>query len=92
MRVLLTDDGTGGMLPLVTTQSQPVVAFASARLTEVIHDGWPQVARGDAELLAETLVRLAISYAMLPKDPPDAAISIVMTVIEPFVEQALGRG
>ncbi|MDO8185182.1 TetR family transcriptional regulator [Conexibacter sp. JD483] len=92
VRVLLTDDGTGGMLPLVTTQSRPVVAFASARLTEVIHDGWPQVAYADAELLAETLVRLAISYAMLPKDPPDAAITTVMTVIEPFVEQALGRG
>jgi AcrR family transcriptional regulator len=91
VRMLLTDDGTGGMLPLVTTQSQPVVAFASTRLTEVIHDGWPQVARTDAELLAETLVRLAISYAMLPKDPPDAAIEIVMTVIEPFVERALGR-
>lgn len=91
VRMLLTDDGTGGMLPLVTTQSQPVVAFASARLTQVIHDGWPQVALPDAELLAETLVRLAISYAMLPKDPPDAAITTVMTVIEPFVEQALGR-
>ena len=91
VRMLLTDDGTGGMLPLVTTQSQPVVAFASARLTDVVHDGWPQVARGDAELLAETLVRLAISYAMLPTDPPDAAIGIVMTVIEPFVERALGR-
>lgn len=89
VRTLLTDDGTGGMLPLVTTQSQPVVAFASLRLTEVIHDGWPQVARGDAELLAETLVRLAISYAMLPKDPPDGAITTVMTVIEPFVERAL---
>lgn len=91
LRMLLTDDGTGGMLPLVTTQSQPVVAFASGRLTDVIHDGWPQVTRADAELLAETLVRLAISYAMLPKDPPDAAITVVMTVIEPFVEQALGR-
>lgn len=91
VRMLLTDDGTGGMLPLVTTQSAPVVAFASARLTAVIHDGWPQVALSDAELLAETLVRLAISYAMLPKEPPDAAITIVMTVIEPFVEQALGR-
>lgn len=92
VRTLLTDDGTGGMLPLVTTQSQPVVAFASARLTEVIHDGWPQVRRPDAELLAECLVRLAISYAMLPKDPPDAAITTVMTLIEPYIERALRGG
>jgi AcrR family transcriptional regulator len=91
VRTLLTDDGTGGMLPLVTTQSQPLVAFASARLTDVIHDGWPQVARSDAELLAECLVRLAISYAMLPKDPPAAAITTVMRLIEPYVERALTR-
>ena len=31
MRILLSDDGTGGMLPLVTTQSMPVVTWASAR-------------------------------------------------------------
>jgi AcrR family transcriptional regulator len=92
VRTLLTDDGTGGMLPLVTTQSQPVVAFASARLTEVIRGGWPQVSRADAELLAECLVRLAISYAMLPKDPPQDAIATVMRLIEPYIERALAGG
>lgn len=92
VRALLHDDGTGGMLPLVTTQSQPVVTFASLRLVEVVCDGWPQVTREDAEVLAESLVRLAISYAMLPKDPPERTIPTVMAVIEPFVERALGRG
>lgn len=91
VRALLHDDGTGGMLPLVTTQSQPVVTFASLRLVEVVCDGWPQVAREDAEVLAESLVRLAISYAMLPKDPPERTIPTVMAVIEPFVERALGE-
>lgn len=91
VRTLLHDDGTGGMLPLVTTQSQPVVTFASLRLTEVIHDGWPQVDRAEVELLAECLVRLAISYAMLPKDPPEQAIPTVMALIEPYVERALAN-
>lgn len=86
---LLRDDGTGGMLPLVTTQSQPVVAFASHRLTEVMLEGWPHVERAQAEVLAEGLVRLAISYAMLPKDPPERTIPAVMALLEPFVEQAL---
>ncbi|MBB4661246.1 TetR family transcriptional regulator [Conexibacter arvalis] len=89
---LLRDDGTGGMLPLVTTQSQPVVAFASARLVDVICEGWPQAERADAEVLAECLVRLALSYAMLPKDPPEQTIPTVMALIEPFVERALGAG
>jgi AcrR family transcriptional regulator len=89
VRMLLTDDGTGGMLPLVTTQSQPVVAFASYRLTTVILDCWPHVKRADVDTLAESLVRLAISYAMLPKDPPSEAIPTVMALLEPFIEQAL---
>src|SRR5829696_8609299 len=36
VRVLLSDDGTGGMLPFVTTQGMPVVVFATARLFETI--------------------------------------------------------
>ena len=68
VRILLSDDGTGGLLPLVTTQSMPVVAWASARLAAVMRDGWPSVSERDAELLAETLVRLAISYVTVPKD------------------------
>ena len=45
VRVLLSDDGTGGMLPFVTTQGMPVVVFATARLFETIRDG---LARGAA--------------------------------------------
>ncbi|MGH2912748.1 MAG: TetR family transcriptional regulator, partial [Solirubrobacteraceae bacterium] len=34
VRLLLEDDGTGGMLPLVTTRSRPVLDWAAARLCE----------------------------------------------------------
>lgn len=90
VRALLHDDGTGGMLPLVTTRSQPVVAFASHRLAGVIREGWPQVGEEDAAVLAESLVRLALSYAMLPHDPPERTIPTVMALIDPFVQRALG--
>jgi len=33
IRILLSDDGTGGMLPFVTTQGMPVVEWATTRLT-----------------------------------------------------------
>jgi len=36
VRILLSDDGTGGMLPFVTTQGMPVVQWATARLTATI--------------------------------------------------------
>jgi len=91
LRTLLHDDGTGGMLPLVTTRSQPVVAFASERLVAVVCEGWPQVARADAEVLADGLVRLALSYAMLPADPPERTVPTVMALIDPFLARALGE-
>src|SRR6266487_7199038 len=57
VRILLSDDGTGGMLPFVTTQGMPVVQWATARLTVVIEEGWPQAPAKKTALLAESLVR-----------------------------------
>src|SRR4051794_13878944 len=71
VHILLSDDGTGGMLPFVTTQGMPVVQWATARLKATIQEGWPQAPAGDAALLAESLVRLAISYITAPSGPPE---------------------
>ncbi len=89
VRILLSDDGTGGMLPLVTTQSMPVVAWASDRLASVIRDGWPSASEHDAQLLAETLVRLAISYVTVPKDTPSATAADAAMLLGPYIERAL---
>jgi AcrR family transcriptional regulator len=59
--------GQGEMLPFVTTQGQPLVRGAAERLTEAMRSRWPQASEHDAALLAECLVRLAISYATLPE-------------------------
>ena len=47
VRVLLSDDGTGGMLPFVTTQGMPVVVFATAKLFQTISEGWPTAPSGE---------------------------------------------
>jgi AcrR family transcriptional regulator len=91
VRILLSDDGTGGMLPLVTTRSMPVVAWASARLTATMRDGWPQASEHDAQLLAETLVRLAISYVTVPKGEPAATAKAAAELLGPYIERALGE-
>ena len=66
VRLLLSDDGTGGMLPLVTTQASRSSRWASARLTNIIAPAGRR-SPADAQPLAECLVRLAISYVTLPK-------------------------
>jgi AcrR family transcriptional regulator len=92
MRILLSDDGTGGMLPLVTTQSMPVVTWASARIAAVMRDGWPHASEHDAQLLAETLVRLAISYVTVPKGTPQATARDAAALLGPYIERALDGG
>ena len=92
VRVLLSDDGTGGMLPFVTTQGLPVVQWATARLTAVIAEGWPEAPADKAHLLAETLVRLAISHITAPIDAPATTAVRTGELLGPFIDEALGQG
>ncbi len=90
IRILLSDDGTGGMLPFVTTQGLPVVQWATARLTAVIQEGWPQAPPADVRTLSESLVRLAISYVTTPGDSAEGTAKAVAELLGPFIDKALG--
>ncbi len=90
IRTLLSDDGSGGMLPFVTTQGMPVVVWATTRLSAVIEEGWPRAPRKDVRLLAEALVRLAISYITNPAEAPDSTAASVAELLGPFIDRALG--
>ncbi len=90
IRIMLSDDGTGGMLPFVTTQGLPVVQWATARLTAVIEEGWPEAPEGDVRTLAETLVRLAISYVTTPAESAEETAKAVAELLGPFIDKALG--
>jgi AcrR family transcriptional regulator len=90
IRTLLSDDGEGGMLPFVTTQGMPVVLWATTRLSSTIEEGWPQAPKGDVKLLAESLVRLAISYITNPSGSPDSTADSTADLLGPFIDRALG--
>jgi AcrR family transcriptional regulator len=92
IRILLSDDGTGGMLTFVTTQGTPVVLWATARLAATIEQGWPQAASPDVRLLSESLVRLAISYITTPSESPETTAAAVAELLGPFIDRALGKG
>jgi AcrR family transcriptional regulator len=91
IRAVVTGDGTAdGLLPFLTTQGKPVVQMASDRLAAVMVAGWPQVSEHDAVLLADCLVRLAISYAALPSASKGVTAKSVTTVLGPYIEQVVG--
>ncbi len=89
VRLLLDDDGTGGMLPFVTTQSRPVLLWASTRLCDAMRGGWPQARDKDVELLADSFVRLAISYVTMPRDSPAETAAAAAALLAPYLERAM---
>jgi AcrR family transcriptional regulator len=92
VRLLLADDGTAGLLPLLTTQSGPVLDWASRRLADTIAAHWPGVARSDLDALADALVRLAISHVTAPRDPPGRTAASITRLLAPSVQRMLARG
>jgi AcrR family transcriptional regulator len=91
VRILLSDDGSAGLLPFVTTQGMPVVQWATARLTATIEQGWPEAPPAEVRLLAESLVRLAISHVTAPGDAPETTATQTGKLLGPFIDEALGR-
>jgi AcrR family transcriptional regulator len=95
VRLLLGDDGTGGMLPLVTTQSRPVVDWATGRLVGAMSGHWPEVAERDLEDLADIVVRLAISHVAAPRRTPARTAASITRLLGPAIERmlaSLGEG
>jgi AcrR family transcriptional regulator len=89
VRLLLGDDGTAGLLPLLTTQSLPVLDWASRRLLDAIDAHWPGVPEQDLEPLADTLVRLAISHVAAPREPPRETAASITRLLAPTIERML---
>lgn len=89
VRTLLGGDGSAELLPLVTTQGEPVVERATTRLTALLAEGWPEIDSHDMRLLCEAVVRLAISYAALPSSPSGMDGEAIARLLGPFVDRAL---
>ncbi len=84
---IVSGDGADELIALFTTRGETLVGTAAARLTDVLLASWPVVPRADAELIGEALVRLAISYAALPKAPPAQTAEAVASLLGPYVER-----
>jgi AcrR family transcriptional regulator len=92
VRTIVDGDGAEELLALFTTHGKPLVERAADHLSSVILDAWPLLARRDAELLSECLVRLAISYAALPKGPASMTAASIAELLGPYVERLLAGG
>jgi AcrR family transcriptional regulator len=92
VRAIVHGTGAEELLALFTTHGEPLVERAAERVAAVIHASWPLVPRDGAELLSECLVRLAISYAALPKGTASMGAASVVTLLGPYIEQLVAQG
>jgi len=86
VRIIVADTDGGELIRLLTGIGRTI---ATSRVSTLIADVWPQVSRADADVLTESLVRLAISHALLPTDDPHTVATEISRMIGPFVDEAL---
>lgn len=83
VKAVLTDDtDAGGLLPLLTTRAEPLLAAARARFMARMREDWPDLDPVEAELAAETVVRLTVSYLVMPAEASDLVAARVAHIVE----------
>lgn len=94
LKAVLTDDGAG-LLPFLTTRAQPVLVAARASFLGYFQTHWPATTPEELVPAADTVVRLAISYLVLPPDDPDQTAeqvaARVATVVDRLLPPTAGR-
>ncbi len=89
VRALISSEGGDELLALVTTHGHQVHDRATAHLASFLAEGWPTLTPPKARLLADAVVRLAISHATLPSGSSHETARSIGELLGPFVERAL---
>lgn len=63
--------GTAGLLPLLTTRSEPVLQAASAVVSDFLSRARPDLDANTIESVTDSLVRLTVSHIVLPTESPE---------------------
>ena len=90
VRAITSTDGSEELLPLVTTRGGPLLGQVTEHLAERLVDTWPALTAADASLVADALVRLAISYAALPAGPASQTAAAIARLLGPSIDELLG--
>jgi|SRR5436190_15970031 len=92
VKAVLTDDtDAGGLLPFLTTRATPILDAAQARIVEHVHEDWPDLDPAEVDAVAETVVRLTVSYLVLPTDAVDLVAQRVTLLVDRLLAPASRR-
>lgn len=90
---VIREDGRDDLLPLVTSEGRPLLEHGTGRLAAILGETWPIVPVDKATFLAGTVMRLGLSYVVLPigDDERAATASGVAEIIRPYVDSLLAQ-
>lgn len=82
-------DDSSGLLPFLTTRAQPVVDAARQSVRGYLVEHWPALPLAHIDEVTDTVVRLTISFIVLPPDDPDESVDKVASRIAQVVERLI---
>jgi AcrR family transcriptional regulator len=92
VRAMISGDPANGLVALVTTRGALVLGAASERLAAFFVATWPQLEQREARPAAESVVRLAISHALLPAGASaEVAGASVAALLGPYLAHRIAR-
>lgn len=74
VKAVLADDSTG-LLPYLTTRSQPLLLPIASALGQVVRERRPDLDPDVAEWVCRCVVRLAISHLLVPTEAVDVTVA-----------------
>lgn len=89
VRSLVAGEVKLDLLRLITLDAEPLIDHATARLSLVFQRSWVAATPDEADVLAHTMVRLALSYIPTPPGPGRDAPAELGRVFTPFVATIL---
>ncbi len=91
VRTIAASQDGDELLALVTVRGGPVLGGVTAGLARVMTERWPGVPAAGTNLLADFLVRLAISYAALPAGTPQETADGIVEIAGPYMDRLLAE-
>lgn len=87
IQIIVSDAEHGQLVTLLNRLGH---AIAHDRIAGLITEVWPQVDAPDAALVADSLVRLAISHAVSPVADPETTTRSVTRLLRPLLVELIG--
>ena len=86
---LLAGDANPDLLRLITTDAAPLITTAAEILHGALADSaWLSMSDDDAERIARTLTRMALSYVAMPPEGDRNVAADMAAVMGPAIEAA----